>query len=81
MGCSLKSYIEQHRLLAARALIIHTHESLMYIADAVGYRNLSTFSDAFYRVYRQKPSSFRQLHPKNMGNAENIEEKNRDRCP
>lgn len=77
MGCSLKAYIEQHRLLAAQALMIYTNESLMSIADAVGYQNLSTFSDAFYRVYHQKPSIFKRLHPKNMGNAENIEEKNR----
>jgi len=63
MGCSLKSYIEQHRLTVAKEAMTHTNLALYLIADAVGYSNVSTFSDAFSRAFGLKPSTFRHdLH-------------------
>ncbi|MBN8589823.1 MAG: helix-turn-helix transcriptional regulator [Rhodothermia bacterium] len=63
MGCSLKTYIEQHRLTVAKEVMTHTNLPLYLIADAVGYSNVSTFSDAFSRIFGSKPSAYRHnLH-------------------
>gem|GEM_PF-6733752 len=75
MGCSLKSYIEQHRLTVAKEAMTHTNLPLYLIADAVGYSNVSTLTNAFYRVYKIKPSGYRDNVQKSPS-AEKIKEKN-----
>lgn len=47
------------RMERARQLLLETNQSIVEIAEAAGYKNVSSFSAAFLRYFNQTPSKLR----------------------
>jgi AraC-like DNA-binding protein len=60
VGTSIKDYIENLRLDAARALLQNGAFSAAEVAQGVGYGNLQTFYRAFVRRFRCTPGELRR---------------------
>lgn len=61
-------YIKQKRLIRAEQLLLTTDESVTQIAFAVGFVDVSTFSDSFQKKYKLPPSKYRLNHKGKMLN-------------
>lgn len=58
-GSTIKDYLQNYRMNEAMNLLKRTQNSVEYIAYAVGYTDIFTFSKAFKKHTGQSPSSFR----------------------
>ena len=59
VGVTMREYIEEIRLQAARRLIDESRISVFEISLAVGYKHPQTFHSAFLRRFRHTPASRR----------------------
>jgi AraC-like DNA-binding protein len=70
IGTTPGAYLREQRLLAAQAMLSdprHGWRRMSDIADAVGFRDLSTFERAFRRQNGLTPSGWRQAHHHSAG--------------
>jgi AraC-like DNA-binding protein len=70
IGTTPGAYLREQRLLAAQAMLSdprHGWRRMSDIADAVGFRDLSTFERAFRRQNGLTPSGWRQAHHQSAG--------------
>ena len=51
-GMSLTQYINEQRILKASHLLKHSDYNINYVADLVGYENLSYFARSFKKKHR-----------------------------
>ena len=58
-GLSIDEYRVQTRMRCASGLLKHTDKSIKEIARLSGYKNISSFSVAFKRVFKQPPTHWR----------------------
>ncbi len=65
-GCSIGDYLEQHRMEAAKRLLMQG-ESVKSIAFALGFASPSSFTYAFRRAVGISPSHFRQRQTGTIG--------------
>lgn len=56
--CSIKSYMTEHRLQAAKKLLSCGCSNCTFVASAVGYTSENGFSNAFKRRFRCSPKQF-----------------------
>jgi len=56
------SYLTEHRMRLAAWKLAHTRLSIAQIADQVGYRSETAFSQAFKRHHGEPPSKMRSTH-------------------
>lgn len=59
-GESIYQYIKQYRMKEAARVLEETNETVLAIANMVGYENGSKFSEAFKSVIGVKPSEYRK---------------------
>ncbi len=57
MDMTLTEYITQYRMQKAKALLTSTDEKLSSIAESVGYKDVSYFSNVFKKYYGVSPRS------------------------
>jgi AraC family transcriptional regulator len=70
----LNSYIIRKRIERTALMLIHNKEfSISEIADKYGFKNNSTFSSTFKKIYGQSPTEFRKS---NLGNFSKISKVN-----
>jgi AraC-like DNA-binding protein len=60
MGISFIGYLKDYRLTMAARLLTSSDSSVLGIASAVGFDNLSYFNRAFKQKYRMTPRQFRE---------------------
>lgn len=60
-GISLKNYIIHQRMEKARRLLLCSRLPIRDIAALVGYSSPSHFSQAFQKIYHQRPSDYRKI--------------------
>jgi AraC family transcriptional regulator len=71
---TLNAYIIRKRIERTAIMLIHNKEySIAEIADKYGFKNDSTFSRTFKKIYRQSPTEFRKS---NLGNFSKISKVN-----
>ncbi len=58
-GMSLTQYINEQRLLMAGHLLKHSDYNINYVADLVGFENLSYFTRLFKKNTGFTPSEYR----------------------
>ncbi len=61
-GYSLNRYIIQERMYLACKLLEETDITINEIADSVGYKNYSHFTQTFRQIYSITPSEYRTAH-------------------
>lgn len=61
-GISCMDFIIRVRLNQAKQLLIHSHLSILEIADKVGFQNISHFNRQFKKHYLATPSQYRKEH-------------------
>lgn len=67
---TLNAYIIRKRIERTAMMLIHNKEySISEIANKYGFKNISTFTRTFNKIYEQSPSAFRKS---NMGNFSKI---------
>ena len=59
-GSSLASHMKRHRLERAAALLRETDQSVLQIANAVGFASQSKFTAAFKSAYQLTPQEYRR---------------------
>lgn len=59
-GCTVFSWLRQHRLEQACFCLSHTDEPITLIAARLGYSNASHFSTCFRQVFNCTPQQYRQ---------------------
>lgn len=59
-GQSISSYIREYRMKIAAEKLISTNDSILKIANSVGYENGSKFSAAFKAIVGLSPNEFRE---------------------
>jgi len=60
VGTTIRRYLEQHRLKAARRLLQHDGLEIHVIAFSVGYTSYRTFGRAFRRYFGCTPTDCRE---------------------
>lgn len=65
-GITITSYIRQKRIQASKRMLISTNFSLSFIANRVGYKCHSSFSDAFKSLEGITPSEYRMYSLKKI---------------
>ena len=60
MGCTFHDYLNRKRLEEAQKQLQETSKSVLEIASAAGYQNVSYFNRVFYAAYRMTPTQYRQ---------------------
>ncbi|MGT2829662.1 AraC family transcriptional regulator [Streptococcus hillyeri] len=63
-GSSCTDFIIRVRLQKASQLLIHSHDSILEIAEQTGFTNLSHFNRQFKKQYLLTPRQYRQEHSK-----------------
>ncbi|WP_029318985.1 AraC family transcriptional regulator [Butyrivibrio sp. AE3004] len=58
-GTTIKDYIQTYRMQTAQKMLKNSDSSIQYIAFAVGYNDIFTFSKAFKKYSGFSPSSYR----------------------
>lgn len=58
-GTTIKDYLQSYRMQAAENMLKNTDSTIQYIAYAVGYNDIFTFSKAFKKHTGSSPSAFR----------------------
>lgn len=56
-GCSFKHYMDKLKMSMAVRMIVFDHKKISETADALGYRDVTSFSRAFKRLYGYSPSA------------------------
>ena len=59
-GVSLATHINEHRMQKAATLLLETSDSILDIANKVGYESQSKFSAAFKKHFHQTPLEYRK---------------------
>lgn len=59
-GSTLSQYIKEYRISKAKQLLLNTQDSIMEIANYVGYENSSKFAVAFQKLTGQLPGEYRR---------------------
>lgn len=59
-GSTIFTWLFQQRMLHAAKLLLNTSQSIMQIAELVGYQDSNNFSTAFKRAMGQSPRHYRQ---------------------
>ena len=59
MGRTPKQYLSYIRVKMARTLLTSTDNSILNIAQSVGYDSVSSFYRTFHSLYGQTPSEYR----------------------
>lgn len=67
LGCSPQKYINDVMIAQAKFLLLETGDSILEIANYIGFNDASGFNRAFLRACGMTPSAFRVLHQ--MGNG------------
>ncbi len=60
-GEKINDYINRLRIEAAAKLLTATEDSIVEIAYAVGFENISTFNRAFQKIHNQTPTDYRKI--------------------
>ena len=60
-GTTIHQYLKECRINAAKRLLHETNQSILEIANAVGYENGSKFTSAFKEATGVTPSSYRKV--------------------
>ena len=60
MGTSFTSYLSGYRLTMAARMLASTNDSILEIAYACGYDNLSYFNRSFKKKYKKTPGEYRR---------------------
>jgi len=60
MGSSFIQYLKDYRLTMAARLLLASDESILMIAEEVGFDNLSYFNRAFKKKYAMTPREYRK---------------------
>ncbi|MFN8274667.1 MAG: AraC family transcriptional regulator [Flavobacteriaceae bacterium] len=72
----LNAYITRKRIERAALLLIHQPElSIAQIALKYGFKNDSTFSKTFKKIYQTSPTNFRKAHQGNMSKIGQVNSK------
>lgn len=61
-GCTVSQYIKEYRMVKAKQMLLQTDDSIMEIANCVGYENSSKFAVAFHKITGQLPGEFRRSY-------------------
>ena len=61
-GCTVSQYIKEYRMAKAKQMLLQTDDSIMEIANCVGYENSSKFAVAFHKITGQLPGEFRRSY-------------------
>lgn len=69
IGISATDYISRLRIGRACAMLIDDHYSIAYIADKVGFRNISNFNRRFLAIKGMQPRAFRQIYREKVRRA------------
>jgi transcriptional regulator GlxA family with amidase domain len=64
-GCTIVQFSKLLRLQFARVLLASTQMSVREVSVACGFNSLSYFSQCFSRLFRKRPSDYRQAWPDN----------------
>ncbi|RME20756.1 MAG: AraC family transcriptional regulator [Candidatus Zixiibacteriota bacterium] len=64
LGSGIRAYVNRRRVEAAQMLLRQTTASITEVALAVGYANVSTFTQAFRRATGLTPTTYRQAQKK-----------------
>lgn len=59
-GENFKTYVNKVRMQHAIALLLGTNMKTYEIAEATGYKDPRTFTDAFCKIYQDTPNSYRK---------------------
>jgi AraC-like DNA-binding protein len=62
VGCSPIQYLGHWRMQVAAQRLRSTNQSLLEIAEAVGYESEAAFSRAFKKAYGKPPATWRREH-------------------
>ena len=60
-GQTVNDWIVEHRMVAARALLLETDQSVSQIAEAVGYQNEGHFFRQFRQYHNTTPHAWRKM--------------------
>ena len=58
-GSSFTSYLNERRLVAASILLLDTNDTILSVAETVGFENLSNFNRQFKKRYGVSPRDYR----------------------
>ena len=58
-GSSFTSYLNERRLVAASILLLDTNDTILSVAESVGFENLSNFNRQFKKRYGVSPRDYR----------------------
>ncbi len=74
---TLNSYIIRKRIERTAMMLIHNKESsIAEIADKYGFKNDSTFSRTFKKIYGQSPTEFRKSNQGNFSKISKVDSNN-----
>lgn len=62
MGVSFVEYLNEYRLTMASKLLLSSNDSILEIAGATGFDNLSYFNRLFKKRFGMTPSSYKKMH-------------------
>ena len=62
MGCTFHEYLNKKRLEEAGKQLRETSDSVLEVALAAGYQNVSYFNRVFYTAYGITPTGYRQIN-------------------
>lgn len=62
IGMNFSEYIVKTRINEAKKLLVNTNETILVIAEEVGYKDSKYFSQLFRKVVGIKPAIYRRLH-------------------
>lgn len=61
-GCTITEFIKSRRIATAESLLIRTNFSIAQVAEAVGFRQASRFSDVFHKSTGFLPYEYRKVY-------------------
>lgn len=74
---TLNTYITRKRIERTAIMLIHNREySIADIAEKYGFKNDSTYSRTFRKIYGQSPTAFRKLNQGNFSKIGKLDSKN-----
>ena len=59
-GCSIAAYMKEYRMNAAAVILKNTQDSVISVAERVGYSNPGKFASAFRSVLGVTPTEYRK---------------------
>lgn len=61
-GRNFQNYLTEYRIEKAKELLRTTNETMMSVAEQVGYQDTRYFSQCFVKVVGVKPSLYRKMY-------------------